>query len=97
MKLTTETRFRPESDSHPSLVSFGEESVPVSPLDQLIRQGAQQMLQGTIDAEVEEFLARHSHRRDDQGRRQVVRNGLFAQSRDSNRCRIAGSSTSSGA
>jgi hypothetical protein len=67
MKITTDTRFRPESDSHPSLVSFGEESVPVSPLDELIRQGAQRMLQAAIDAEVEEFLARHSHRRDDQG------------------------------
>lgn len=77
MKVTTETRVRPESDSHPAVISFGEESVPISPLDELIRQGAQQMLQVAIEAEVKEFLARHSHRRDDQGRRQVVRNGYL--------------------
>lgn len=77
MKVTTETIVRPESDSHLAVISFREESVPASPLDQLIRQGAQQMLQAAIDAEVEEFLARHCQRRDDQGHRQVVRNGYL--------------------
>ena len=33
------------------------------------------MLQAAIDAEVDEFLARHADRRDEQGRRLVVRNG----------------------
>lgn len=46
-----------------------------SPLDELIRMGAQRMLQAAIDAEVDEFLARHADRRDDEGRRHVVRNG----------------------
>ena len=77
MKVTTETRVRPESDSRPSVISFGKESVPISPLDELIRKGAQQMLQVAIEAEVQEFLAQHSQRVDDQGRRQVVRNGYL--------------------
>jgi putative transposase len=35
------------------------------------------MLQLAIEAEVNEFLAQHSHRVDVQGRRQVVRNGYL--------------------
>src|SRR5690606_33476106 len=46
-----------------------------SPLDELVRTGAQRMLQAAIDAEVEDFLAQHADRRDEQGRRLVVRNG----------------------
>ena len=44
-------------------------------MDNLIRKGAQRMLQAAIDAEVEEFVALHAQRRDELGRRQVVRNG----------------------
>lgn len=33
------------------------------------------MLQAAINAEVEQFLAQHTARVDEQGRRQVVRNG----------------------
>jgi putative transposase len=46
-----------------------------SPLEELIRTGAQTMLQAAINAEVDEFLARHAARVDDEGRRLVVRNG----------------------
>ncbi len=46
-----------------------------SPLEELIRTGAQRMLQAAINAEVDEFLARHAARVDDEGRRLVVRNG----------------------
>jgi len=46
-----------------------------SPLDEIIREGARRMLQAAIDAEVEEFVAAHADRRDEQGRRRVVRNG----------------------
>jgi transposase-like protein len=46
-----------------------------SPLDELIRQGAQKMLQAAINAEVQAFLDRHAERLDEQGRRLVVRNG----------------------
>jgi len=46
-----------------------------SALDELIRTGAQRMLQAAINAEVDEFLQRHADRVDEQGRRLVVRNG----------------------
>jgi putative transposase len=46
-----------------------------SPLDEIIREGARRMLQAAINAEVEEFIATHSNRVDEQGRRLVVRNG----------------------
>lgn len=46
-----------------------------SELDQLVRQGAQQMLQAAIEAEVEAFLQEQAAKRDEQGRRLVVRNG----------------------
>jgi transposase-like protein len=44
-------------------------------LDQLVRRGAQQILQKAIEAEVEEFLQQHQQRRDRNGNRLVVRNG----------------------
>ena len=51
--------------------SFGQRS----PLDELVRHGAQQMLQTAVEAEIDEFLAMHSERRDARGNRLVVRNG----------------------
>lgn len=44
-------------------------------LDELVRQGAQRMLQSALEAEVDAFLERHEDRRDERGRRFVVRNG----------------------
>ena len=44
-------------------------------LDQLVRRGAQQILQKAIEAEVEEFLQQHQQRRGSDGNRLVVRNG----------------------
>lgn len=44
-------------------------------LDQLVRRGAQQMLQKAIEAEVQEFIEQHQDRRDEEGNRLVVRNG----------------------
>ena len=46
-----------------------------SSLDEIVRHGAQQMLQAAIDQEVADFIGTHSGRRDDEGRRLVVRNG----------------------
>jgi transposase-like protein len=46
-----------------------------SPLDQLVHEGARQMLQAAVDAEVEAFVTQHTLRRDEQGRGLVVRNG----------------------
>jgi transposase-like protein len=41
----------------------------------ILRQGAQQLLAQAIEAEVADWIDRHQHCRDDQGHRQVVRNG----------------------
>jgi transposase-like protein len=46
-----------------------------SPLDAIVRDGAQQMLQAAIEQEVADFIGMHSDRRDDEGHRLVVRNG----------------------
>lgn len=44
-------------------------------LSDILRQGAQRMLSEAIEAEVAEWIERHAHLREDNGRRQVVRNG----------------------
>jgi len=53
--------------------------VPVPPsqdvVTEILRAGAQKMLAEMIQAEVEDWLAKRAHVRDEQGRRQVVRNG----------------------
>jgi putative transposase len=56
-------------------VAFDEQAETRGVLDQLVRQGAQQMLQKAIEVEVQEFLEQHEQRRDEQGHRLVVRNG----------------------
>lgn len=76
-KVTTEQLSRPESDLDPEVLAFRSQFNSVSPLDELVRQGAQQMLQTAIESEVQDFLLTHSGRIDDQGRRQVVRNGYL--------------------
>jgi len=44
-------------------------------LEATLRQGAQMLLQAAIDNEVSDYIQAHQHQRDDQGHRQVVRNG----------------------
>lgn len=44
-------------------------------LTDILRQGAQQMLAAAVEHEVAEYIERHALVRDDDGRRQVVRNG----------------------
>lgn len=46
-----------------------------SELDQIVKVGAQRMLQAALETEVDEFMQRHEARRDAKGRRDVVRNG----------------------
>ena len=46
-----------------------------SVLDDLARQGAQRMLEEALEVEVQEFVARHEHVVDAEGRRRVVRTG----------------------
>ena len=79
MSETTATnQQRPAAEIDAEVVAFRaqfDQQAPLSPLDQIVRQGAQQMLQAAIEAEVREFLAVHDAKRDEDGRRQVVRNG----------------------
>lgn len=46
-------------------------------LHELLRRGAQQLLAQAIEAEVAEWIDQHQHLTDQQGRRQVVRNGYL--------------------
>ena len=57
------------------VAGFREQCDGRSLLDQVVRQGAQQMLQKAVAAEVQFFLQEHQDRRDDQGKRLVVGNG----------------------
>jgi putative transposase len=59
----------------PEVLAFRANFESQSPLDEIIREGARRMLQAAINAEVEGFIATHSDRRDEHGRRVVVRNG----------------------
>jgi putative transposase len=45
------------------------------PLDELARRGAQRMLIAALEAEVDEYVRRHSQERDENGHALVVRNG----------------------
>ncbi|MDA9558117.1 IS256 family transposase [Vibrio sp.] len=50
-------------------------TTPESPLEQLLKQGAQQLLASAIEAELAELLEQFSHEHLDDGRLRVVRNG----------------------
>jgi hypothetical protein len=47
----------------------------VSLIDDLVREGARKMLAEALQAEVDDYIARHGGERDENGRRLVVRNG----------------------
>src|SRR5690349_24918834 len=44
-------------------------------IDELVREGARRMLAEALQAEVDDYIARHLHERDERGHRLVVRNG----------------------
>lgn len=72
----------PETNSFdPQAVPFRGQFGEVSPLDELVQEGARRMLQAALEAEVDAFLGQHQGRLDGEGRRLVVRNG-HAQSRE---------------
>ncbi|AWZ22979.1 MULTISPECIES: IS256 family transposase [Rhodococcus] len=48
-------------------------------LDEIVRDGARQMLAAALQAEVADYIARHAGEVDDNGHRLVVRNGYHAQ------------------
>lgn len=88
---TTERIENPETSnqSEYEVANFRERFGYDSPLDELVREGARRMLQAAVDAEVDEFIESHYDRRDEQGRRLVVRNGSLP-ARDSDGSRPAG-------
>lgn len=67
--------------NRPEEVGNPEENVFKSVLDEVVRKGAQKMLTTALNLEVEEFCRSHEERRDEEGRRLVVRNG-FNHARD---------------
>ena len=72
-QIKTDGRTVPvEEQLDAEVLSFRAQFDERSPLDELVHEGARRMLQSAIDAEVESFIAQHSNRRDDQGRRLVV-------------------------
>lgn len=48
-----------------------------SVLEEVLRKGAREMLVDAVTAEVEEFIGKHQHVRDENGRQVVVRNGYL--------------------
>ena len=58
-------------DSCPGGAAAGSTSL----IDELVREGARRMLAEALQAEVDDYIARHVDERDDRGRRLVVRNG----------------------
>jgi putative transposase len=74
-QVTTEELSRPACRLDAEVLGFRSEFGQRSPLDELVRQGAQQMLQSAIEREVDDFLVQYAERRDGRGNRLVVRNG----------------------
>src|SRR5437773_4046146 len=74
-QVTTEELASPASTLDPAVMEFRAQFGQTSPLDELVRHGAQQMLQSAIEMEVDDFLVQHAERRDVRGNRLVVRNG----------------------
>jgi putative transposase len=56
--------------------AFQPATTPIDPLTELLREGAKKMLQAAINEEVEDYLSQFIDRRDADGKRLVVRNGL---------------------
>jgi len=52
-----------------------DRTLPLLPLDEVVRHGAQRLLRQALDVEVELFLERDQYLMDERGHRQVVRNG----------------------
>ena len=50
-----------------------------SMLDEIVRDGARQMLAAALQAEVATYVAAHADQVDEQGRRLVVRNGYHSE------------------
>jgi putative transposase len=65
----------PAGSTDPEVLAFRAAFDGRSPLDDLVRQGARQMLQAALESEVQTFVDQYATKVDGQGRRLVVRNG----------------------
>jgi putative transposase len=74
-QTTTFRNVIPEEQVDLEVANFREQFEGRGLLDQVVRQGAQRMLQQAIEAEVQGFLQEQDGRRDEEGKRLVVRNG----------------------
>ena len=74
-KTKTDRRSTPVDTVDSEVIAFRQQFDQRSPLDQIVQEGARKMLQEAIDAEVNAFIDQHRERRDEQGRRLVVKNG----------------------
>ena len=52
-----------------------EENIVNQPLDEIVRNGAKEMLRKALEIEVNLFLEKYQYILDDEGNRQVIRNG----------------------
>src|SRR3954451_14009654 len=81
MQSLKSTPMAHEAEEYPAMIQSTTEilSVPEPPardvLTDLLRDGARRLLAQAIEAEVAAWIDDHAHLKDDQGRRQVVRNG----------------------
>lgn len=69
------TRLAAPSRDEGRLDLLGEQGTSSTTLDEVVRQGALDMLTKALEAEVGAFLVRHEHLRDEKGRSRVVRHG----------------------
>ena len=76
-QVTTEELASPAATLDAEVLEFRAQFGQASPMDELVRHGAQQMLQSAIEMEVDDFLTQHAERRDARGNRLVVRNGYL--------------------
>ena len=67
--------------NRPEVIENPEENVFTSVLDEVVRKGAQKMLETALKLEVDEFCQSHDEQRDETGRRLVTRNG-YSKSRN---------------
>lgn len=73
---TTGRHNVPEAEPiDPEVLAFRQQFDDRNPLDEIVREGARKMLPAAIDAEVDSFIQDHQHRRNENGRRLVVKNG----------------------
>lgn len=60
-----------------NVVPFGKPGTAQDPLTEMLREGAQRLIQQAVEAELTEMLAQFSGQTDEQGRAAVVRNGYL--------------------